>query len=117
MELALGLFEENKLSNKAILLLSDGENHGGDLYGIAEKSRDMGVRIYALGIGTEAGSPMPKPRGGYVKERGKLALTYRDTTGLMLLAEQTKGAYANSIELAYAPLVCSARSMSPVVSR
>jgi Ca-activated chloride channel family protein len=44
---------------KAIVLITDGEDHGSDLDDALKRATAAGVRIYALGIGTPGGEPIP----------------------------------------------------------
>ncbi|MEM6288867.1 MAG: hypothetical protein AAF845_17140, partial [Bacteroidota bacterium] len=51
---------------RALLVVSDGEDHEGGLAAAADALRDDGVTILALGVGTEAGAPVPDVRRGRV---------------------------------------------------
>jgi Ca-activated chloride channel family protein len=62
-------FEPNSKNHKAIILITDGENHEGDPLDAAKKAKDQGIVIYTVGIG--------KKDGSYIKvidESGKEAL-------------------------------------------
>lgn len=64
---ALGLFEEGGAQgggHRAIVLVSDGEDHGGGLERMAERLHEEGVVVDALGVGTPAGAPVPLPGTG-----------------------------------------------------
>jgi Ca-activated chloride channel family protein len=44
---------------KAIVLITDGEDHGGRVPGAVERAKSDRVRIYTLGVGTQGGEPIP----------------------------------------------------------
>ena len=73
---------------KALVLLTDGEDHHTDPAGAAAEATAAGVKIYAIGIGTAEGNPLP------VKEEGSGALTgykkdRKGATVISRLGEQT----------------------------
>jgi len=85
--------------SQVILLLTDGEDHESDPIEAAKESAKQGVRIYAVGIGSRSGEPipllnedgtvagyMPKPGGGFVTTRV-------DAKVLRQLASITRGRY------------------------
>lgn len=45
--------------NKAIVLFSDGEDHEGAALDAARKAAEKGIRIYAVGVGSAFGDPVP----------------------------------------------------------
>src|SRR5690606_6037544 len=49
---------------RAVVVVSDGEDHEGGLEAAAEPLRDDGVALMAVGVGTERGGPIPVFRGG-----------------------------------------------------
>ena len=71
---------------RALLVVSDGEDHEGGLGGAADALRDDGVTILALGVGTEAGAPVPEVR------RGRRAGTRRDRSGGEVVSRYEPGA-------------------------
>ena len=58
---------------RALLVVSDGEDHEGGLGEIADALRDEGVTLLALGVGTDAGGPIPDVQrgrqGGFKRDR------------------------------------------------
>ncbi len=83
---------------KAIMLISDGEAFDKEkVIQMARRCRKEGIKIYAVGIGTDKGEPIPLPGGGYKKDRsGNIVLTSLDEHLLMNLAQLTSGAYIRS---------------------
>ena len=56
--------EKTNETNKAIVVISDGENHEGDALKAAQEAKDAGILTYTIGVGTDRGSPVPLIRGG-----------------------------------------------------
>jgi Ca-activated chloride channel family protein len=81
---------------QVLLVLSDGENHIGDLEGLRRTARENGVTLFAAGVGTETGGRIPVYRNGRqvrVKRdaQGQVVRTRLDEPALTTLAED--GAY------------------------
>lgn len=71
----LDLFADTQREHRVMVLLSDGEDHGGRLGATLERLRREGVAVHALGIGTLEGAPLPLPDAG----RGRIGLGPRAT--------------------------------------
>ncbi|MCB9781036.1 MAG: VWA domain-containing protein [Alphaproteobacteria bacterium] len=91
-------------ADRAILIVSDGEDHVGKARAAAQAAADDGVRIYALGVGTTEGAPIPEPTlpggrgGGFKKDAGgSVVLTRLDRDLLADLARIGGGGYADSV--------------------
>jgi len=97
---ARSCFEEGDRQFKAIVLLSDGEDHAGEAVGEAEAAGAEGVRLYAVGMGTPEGELIPVPgRGGvdYHKDtRGQYVKTRLAEKALRDMALAANGAYYRS---------------------
>jgi Ca-activated chloride channel family protein len=85
---------ETEAKARAIVLLSDGEDHEGGLDQAAKGLRQAGILVYAIGIGTESGAPIPEPDGAYKRDdAGKPITTRLDERPLRSLALETEGRY------------------------
>lgn len=99
LEVALKSFREDLPTQKAIVVVSDGENTEGDVAGAVEKSRKAGVRVFTIGMGTPDGSPIPvyganSERADYKRDRaGNIVLSRLDETSLQQIALSTGGSY------------------------
>jgi tetratricopeptide (TPR) repeat protein len=97
--LAMKSFETDLLTQKAIVVVSDGENTEGDVMGAIEDAKKAHVRIYPVGTGTPDGSPIPmvNAQGQQVDYKrdgsGSIVLTKLDETMLQQIAESTGGTY------------------------
>ena len=57
-------------ASRAIILITDGENHEDDAVAVAQKAKEMGIRVLVVGIGKPEGSPIPLPgTNNYRKDR------------------------------------------------
>jgi len=93
-------FNRQERTSKALILITDGEQHEGDvLQAVKEASRE-GVRIFVIGIGTSDGTPVPAVdgKGGFMQDRsGNLILSRLDEEMLQKIALETGGAYVRSV--------------------
>jgi Ca-activated chloride channel homolog len=98
IERAVQTFDEEKLSSKAIILISDGEDNEGKGYAAAEQAAELGIKIFAIGVGGEAPAPVPDlEKGGSKRDRmGEVVLTSFDEDGLKKIALVTGGGYERS---------------------
>lgn len=48
-------------ANRAIILITDGENHEDDAVAVAQRAKELGIKIIVVGIGKPEGSPIPIP--------------------------------------------------------
>jgi Ca-activated chloride channel family protein len=80
---------EGAARSRVVLVVSDGEDHEGDVASAARALADAGARVFALGVGTEAGAPVP-PRAGS-RERRDPAITHLDPVTLRLVADVGRG--------------------------
>lgn len=90
-------WEINK--GRAIIVISDGENHEDDAVGAAKKAAKEGVRVCAIGMGLPEGAPIPEynPRGrtnNYKRDKnGSIIMTQLNETMLREIASAGKGVY------------------------
>ena len=63
-------FGEQSDASRAIILITDGENHEDDAVAVAKHAKEMGIRVLVVGIGKPEGSPIPLPgTNNYRKDR------------------------------------------------
>lgn len=86
-------------ADQLIILLTDGEDTVGDPLKLAERAKQLGIRIYTVGIGSESGEPVMsydekgEPSGYVTDESGKPVMTRLDGETLDKLATATQGKY------------------------
>ena len=100
IQTALRAFENSPPNSaKVIVALTDGESHDGDALKAAEDAEKAGVKIYAIGIGSEKGEliPLRDEQGnlsGYKKDRdGNVVMTKLDQLTLEKIAALTDGQF------------------------
>ena len=98
----LALSKMPEKGSRAIILLTDGEDHKSDPLGAAEEAQRLGVKIFTVGIGNAQGEPIPIKDDagritGYKKDaQGKIILSKLDEATLIEMARETDGAYARA---------------------
>ena len=106
---ATAAFPEGERRHKVVILITDGEDHEGDVQAAATEASDAGVVVYTVGIGGPAGTPIPlrNARGevtGYKEDKDRRKVTSRlDEGALEAIAAATRGKYhrapAEGVEL------------------
>jgi Ca-activated chloride channel family protein len=107
IDMALKSFNfQDKTKNKAIIIISDGENHEDDAVEAAKTAADNGVYIHTIGMGLPEGSPIPLYKSGVAigfkqDADGKTVVTKLDEQMLQEIASAGKGIYvrANNTEV------------------
>ncbi|MEO1260485.1 MAG: VWA domain-containing protein [Bacteroidota bacterium] len=59
IELSMESFDENTKGNKALVIISDGENHEDDAIELAKTAQESGIQVHTIGIGSPDGVPIP----------------------------------------------------------
>ncbi|MCP3961175.1 MAG: VWA domain-containing protein [bacterium] len=91
-------FEGSSHKSKAIILITDGEDHSGAALQAAQEATLAGIRVFAIGIGRDEGSPIPAKGGGFRRDRqGDIILSKLDETTLQKIALDTSGRYVRSV--------------------
>src|SRR5262245_10875623 len=94
IDTSLGAFEGKQGKNQAIVLITDGESHEGDLDAAIAHAKERGVRIFTVGIGTPEGELIPGAAGGFFKDRqGQVVKSRLDEATLERIAVDTGGVY------------------------
>ncbi|MFQ5706439.1 MAG: VWA domain-containing protein [bacterium] len=102
IELAIKNFESKERKYKVLVLITDGEDHGGDAEKFAEIADKEGIVIFTIGIGSPKGVPIPLhnetgAQKGFKKDRkGDVILTKLDQLTLEKIALTTGGKYYHS---------------------
>jgi Ca-activated chloride channel family protein len=82
---------------KALILLTDGEDHKTNPLGAAKEASISGITVYTVGIGTPEGEPIPGADGTYHKDaKGGTVVSRLDEGTLATIARETGGAYYRS---------------------
>lgn len=97
---AMESFGTNKQS-KAIVIITDGENHEDDAVAKAHEAASKGIAVYTIGMGLPEGGPIPIMSGGiqigYKKDQdGTTIITRLDEKMLLDIAVAGKGIYVRA---------------------
>ena len=106
-------FSAQSEKSRAIIVITDGENHEDDPVAAAEEVAEMGVKVYTIGVGTLQGQPIPKD-GELMKDKeGNIVVTRLDEDTLRKVADAGNGAYvhAGNEEFGLNPIVDDIRRM------
>ena len=83
---------------KAIILITDGEDHSGKLFDSAKAAKEKGIRVFVVGIGSPEGAPLLLPDGSYLKDSaGNVVVSKLAENDLVKVAETTGGIYVRSV--------------------
>ena len=91
---AVNSFTQEEGIGKAIIVITDGEDHEGGAIEAAQEARKKGMRVYVLGVGSKGGAPIPDGNGGYMKDRaGNTVMTRLNQDMCRDIAKAGGGAY------------------------
>lgn len=98
--LAMRSFSPGSQANKAMVIITDGENHEDDAVAQAKSASENGVIVHTIGMGLPSGSPIPVLRGGqkdYLKDRdGNVVITKLNEPMLEQIAAAGGGIYVRA---------------------
>ena len=82
-------------AGRAIILITDGENHEDDAIAAAKQAHELGIQVFVIGIGKPEGSPIPKPgTNDYFKDRsGQVVVSRLNEEMCQQIAQAGSGIY------------------------
>ena len=88
-------FTQQENIGKAIIVITDGEDHEGGALEAAKEARDRGMRVFVLGVGSPKGSPIPVPgTNGYMQDHsGNTVMSALNEQMCREVAQAGGGAY------------------------
>ncbi len=116
IDLAVKSFTPETETSKAIIIITDGENHQDDAVEAARRAREQGITIHTIGMGLEQGAPIPekgKP-GQFMKDgSGNIVVSKLDAETLGEIARAGNGLYirASNTEVGLSTLLDEINSM------
>ena len=94
INMASRCFTPNDKIGKAIVLITDGENHEGGAEEAARKASESGKKVFVLGIGTPKGGRIPQGGGNFLRDRdGQVVVTKLNEEMGMEIAKAGNGVY------------------------
>ena len=104
IETAMTGFNEERVSQKIIVIMTDGENHEGDPVAAAQQAAEDGAVVYTVGFGSPEGEPIPvyDAQGNITSYReddqGRVVISRLDETTLQQVARAGGGKYFRAVE-------------------
>jgi Ca-activated chloride channel family protein len=98
IELAKTYYNDEEQTNRVLFIVSDGEDHEGNVKTIVEEAVKEGIKIFTIGVGSEKGAPIPIKRNGIVQtykknSQGGTVITKLNPTTLQEIANKANGIY------------------------
>lgn len=106
-------FSMDSENSRAIILITDGENHEDDPISAAKDATTMGARVFCVGVGSSEGKPIPKD-GELMKDKdGNIVVTRLDEQTLQDVARAGEGLYvrAGTTEFGLNPIIDEIKDM------
>lgn len=99
IDLAAKSFTPQTETSKAIIVITDGENHQDDAVAAAKAAREKGIYVYTIGMGLEQGAPIPEKGnpGQFMKDnQGNIVVSRLDENTLKNIAKAGEGIYVRA---------------------
>lgn len=106
-------FSVQSEKSRAIIVITDGENHEDDPVAAARDAASMGIKVYTIGVGSTGGEPIPMD-GDLLKDKdGNIVVTKLDEDTLREIAAAGNGAYvhAGNDEFGLNPIIDEIRKL------
>ena len=100
IKLATTYFDNQEQTNRVLIILSDGEDHGEEAIEMANQAQEAGIKIFTIGVGDKKGGPIPIKQKGVISHykkdsQGETVITRLNEDTLIGIAEAGNGAYIN----------------------
>ena len=94
IRIAVNGFSQQEDVGRAIIVITDGEDHEGGAVEMAREAKKKGMRVFVLGVGSPKGSPIPTGDGGYLTDNtGSTVMSALNEQMCMQIAEAGGGSY------------------------
>lgn len=94
IDLSSRSFTKQENVGRAIIVITDGEDHEGGVIEAAKRAKKNGMRVFVLGVGSTKGTPVPDGAGGYMKDdTGHEVMSALNEDMCKEIAEAGGGAY------------------------
>ncbi len=106
-------FSAQSEKSRAIIIITDGENHEDDAVEAARQAASLGIKVYTIGVGSLRGEPIPM-NGELLKDsQGNIVVTRLDENTLRQIASEGGGAYvhAGNEEFGLTPIIEDIKKM------
>ncbi|MDP4210914.1 MAG: VWA domain-containing protein [Bacteroidota bacterium] len=98
INLASKSFSPNLKGDRAIIVITDGENHEDDAVEAAKAAREKGIFVHTIGVGLPQGAPVPVEAGSqnYIKDASGVVISKLDEDMLQKIAAAGDGNYVRA---------------------
>ena len=106
-------FSAQSERSRAVIIITDGENHEDDPVAVAKQAAEIGIKVYTIGVGSPEGKPIPY-NGELLKDKdGNIVVSKLDEKTLRDIASAGNGAYvrAGMSEFGLNPIVDDIKKM------
>ena len=110
---AIRSFSAQSEKSRAVVIITDGENHEDDPVAAAKQAAELGIRVFTIGVGSPEGKPIPMD-GELLKDKdGEIVVTRLDEKVLQDVARAGNGVYvrAGNSEFGLNPVIDDIRRM------
>ena len=106
-------FSAQSERSRAIIVITDGENHEDDPVAAAKQAAEMGIKVFTIGVGSSEGKPIPYQCGLLKDKDGNIVVSRLDEKTLRDIASAGGGAYvrAGMSEFGLNPIVDDIKKM------
>ncbi len=100
ISMAKTFYNDEEQTNRVLFIISDGEDHEGNVSKIVDEASQLGIKIYTIGVGTLQGAPIPIKRNGVLQfykrdENNEQVITRLNEETLKEIASNADGEYIN----------------------
>ena len=110
---AIRSFSAQSEKSRAIIVITDGENHEDDPVAAAKMAAENGIRVFTIGVGSPEGKPIPMDGDLLRDKNGDIVVTRLDEAVLQEVASAGNGLYvrAGNSEFGLNPIIDNIRKM------
>lgn len=99
IKLGSNSFSSDKSVGKAMIIITDGEDHEGNAFEAAKTASDMGIMVNVIGIGSAEGAPIPEESGSNrykADNEGQVVVSKLNEQMAQEIARSGKGLYVRA---------------------
>lgn len=98
ISLATTYYNDEGQTNRVLFIISDGEDHEGNVEAVVREAAELGIKIYTIGVGSPQGAPIPIKKNGILQDYKRdqdnnQVITSLNTTTLEEIAANAEGTY------------------------
>ncbi len=98
IKLSLEYYDDDSQTSRVLFLLTDGEDHEGEIEALAQEAAKKNIHIFTIGMGSIKGGRIPIRVNGTLREykkdwNGETVITKMDESALRQIAKITHGEY------------------------